>query len=541
MPKSCCSHRIWCLLSIALLLPACTTKNINLKESNSLLVNKFGVMCNPDGLISFDRRKVTCEGGSGKKAYVSDQTLPALVQDDLQAAAQLAQQNNSENVKLLIYIHGGLNKVTTSLASNVQLKSDITDDKEHWYYPKFLVWPSDGFTNYFEHALNVTGGRYSENVLRGTFGGAATLVGDTLQSVVTIPRSWYVQGVNVKDHFWGINNARYRDSNNPLLSPVRVSHAWAQARSNYCKAVNATDAKLDEEVDTINCPTSKSGNQNQANINWSSHKRDSINPFRNPGLIWDRFSALSRLTVGSLTHSEIGAASWRNMKRRAFNVSSPTLQFDSRIQNRHDCNSDEHRCVSGMQYFDELLTQINNSKDPQRFEITLIGHSMGAFILNSLINTHLDSLVENQILKNVVYMAAASTIEETALTIRNLFNAYDNREIEFEQWPQVSNLMLNRVAEVSEMMFAGLVPSGSLLVWVDEIYQRPSHPAGRTIGAEVNIYSALPYIQQQLGPYYTNKITFKSFDRTRGSKPALHGEFNDGKFWHPSFWTLNPQ
>lgn len=530
--------KLWHFLLLILLLSGCTTRNIKLEDSNSVLVNKFGVMCNPSTPIAFDRRKVTCKSSTENSAYVSDKVLPSLVQKDLQDAAQYAEQNNSEKIKLLIYIHGGLNKVSSSLANNEKLKNDITTDEEHWYYPKFLVWPSDGSTNYFEHAFNVSGGRYSENVFRGAFGGTAALISDSLQAIVNIPRSWYVQAVNVKDHLWGRNN-NFNNINSRYL-PIGLSHAWVQARNNYCRAQGFGQAsKFTDPIVRNDCPSTATHNPKRANLYWSSYQRDSLNPLRNPKILWERASALSRLTFGSLTHSEIGAASWRNMKRRAINITSPTVMFDSRIQDRHSCNAEDQRCVSGIQYFDQLLKQINDGPDPDRYEITLIGHSMGAFILNSLINTHLEILVENQILSNVVYMAAATNIEETILTIRNLYQAYESKSIESDQWPKVSNLMLNRVAEVSEMMFSGLVPSGSLLVWVDEIYERPNHPAGRTIGAEVNVFSALPYIEQQLGPYYTDKITFKSFDRAPGSKPASHGEFNDDKFWHPSFWLLD--
>lgn len=536
--------RLFVYLFLILMLPACTSNDLRLENSNSLLVNKFGVLCNPTGPIAFDRRKVICKSQDGNKAYISNDELSSLVKADLQDAERYAEQNESDQIKLLVYIHGGLNKVTDSLANNELLKSAITTDNEHWYYPRFLVWPSDGLTNYFEHALNVSGGRYTENVLRGLFGGAATLISDSLQAIVNIPRSWFTQAVNVKDHAWGLSDNRYQDSSNAIPSPLRVSHAWVQARDNYCKyadkSVDETDCRADGYIERAQNVTKiqNKSDDNHANIYWSSYERNSHNPLKNPKIVWERVSALSRLTVGAITHSEIGAASWRNMKRRAANVTSPTLIFDSRINDRHACSRNGQTCASAMEYFDELLLQINGSDDPSRYELTLIGHSMGAIILNSLINRSLDNLVKHQIVKDVVYMAAASNIQDTVLTIRNLYHAYEIRGIEFAEWPQVSNLMLNRVAELSEMMFYGLVPTGSLLVWVDEVYERPNHPIERTMGAEVNVYAALPYIERQLGPYYTNKITFKAFDRTRGSEPAMHGEFNDGKFWHPDFWRL---
>ncbi len=531
-------------LFLVLMLPACTTTDLRLEKSNSLLVNKFGVLCNPKGPITFDRRKVTCKSQDGNHAYVASEELATLVKADLLDAERYAVQNGSDKIKLLVYIHGGLNKVTESLKNNEPLKSEITSDNEHWYYPRFLVWPSDGLTNYSEHALNVSGGRYTENVVRGLFDGVATLVSESIQAIVNIPRSWFTQAVNVKDHAWGLNDNRYKDTSTDIPTPFHVSHAWVQARENYCRYANKDSSENDclaggyIDKGQYEKPLEDNYEANQANIYWSSYERNSSNPLKNPKLVWERASALSRLTFGALTHSEIGAASWRNMKRRAKNVTSPTVIFDRRINERHSCSRNDRNCASGMQYFEEMLSQINSDENPQRYELTLIGHSMGAFILNSMINSNLDNLVENQIVKDVVYMAAASNIQDTVQTIYNLYHTYETSNIEPSAWPNVSNLMLNRVAEISELMFYGLVPSGSLLVWVDEVYERTSHPTERTFGSEVNVYAALPYIERQLGKYYSNKLTFKAFDRTRGSQPAKHGEFNDGKFWHPAFWRL---
>lgn len=527
-------------LLVLMLLSACTSRNVRLEDGNSLLVNKFGVLCNPRGPIAIDGRKVTCRSEDGNNPYVATDELAALVKADLLEAEGFAEQNNDDKVKILIYIHGGLNKVTESIASNEPLKTQITTDDKHWYFPRFLVWPSDGVTNYAEHAFNISGGRYTENVIRGVLGGSATLLSDSLQGIVNVPRSWFLQSVNAKDVAWGLSDNRYQDSIYSIPSVFRVSHAWVQARDNYCRYVDKfsdrSDCREDGYIERSRSTTQATvlTDRKRAKVYWSSFERDSLNP----RFIWNRVSAISRLTLGSLTHSEIGSASWRNMKRRAANIASPTVLFDSRIRDRHSCSREGKTCASAMQYFEELLSQINEDDNPERYELTLIGHSMGAFILNSLINSNIDKLVENQLVKNVVYMAAAASIQDTVQTIRNLYQGFDSQGVEFAQWPEVSNLMLNRVAEVSELMFFGLVPGGSLLVWVDEVYERPTHPVERTMGAEVNVYAALPYIERQLGPYYTDKITFKAFDREPGSTPAQHGQFNDGEFWHPAFWQL---
>jgi len=85
-------------------LSACTTSNVRLKDSNSLLVNKFGVLCNPQGAIRYDRRKVTCKSQGNSQPYVSKNQLTALVQTDLLDAQYEAKKNNSNKIKLLVSI-----------------------------------------------------------------------------------------------------------------------------------------------------------------------------------------------------------------------------------------------------------------------------------------------------------------------------------------------------------------------------------------------------------------------------------------------------
>lgn len=166
---------------------------------------------------------------------------------------------------------------------------------------------------------------------------------------------------------------------------------------------------------------------------------------------------------------------------------------------------------------------------------------MGAFVLNDLINTNVEMLARHRVLQNVVYMAAATSIKQSVDAIYNLYNTYSRNGVNEQDWPRVNNLMLNRVAEVNERMFWGLVPSGSLLTWIDDVYERPTHPTERTFGSEVNVYAALPSIKKSLGVFYTEKITFKSFDRKPGSNPEKHGEFNDGQFWKPAYWRIGEQ
>ncbi len=47
-----------------------------------------------------------------------------------------------------------------------------------------------------------------------------------------------------------------------------------------------------------------------------------------------------------------------------------------------------------------------------------------------MINSNLDNLVEHQLVKDVVYMAAATNIQNTVQTIKNLYHAYEIRDVD---------------------------------------------------------------------------------------------------------------
>jgi len=76
---------------------------------------------------------------------------------------------------------------------------------------------------------------------------------------------------------------------------------------------------------------------------------------------------------------------------------------------------------------------------------------------------------------------------------------------------------------------------------IDDVYERPTHPTERLIGSEVNAFAALPSIKKSLGSFYTEKITYKSFDRKPGTTPEKHGQFNYGQFWKPAFCRIGEE
>jgi len=100
------------------------------------------------------------------------------------------------------------------------------------------------------------------------------------------------------------------------------------------------------------------------------------------------------------------------------------------------------------------------------------------------------------------------------------------------------NLTLNRVAEISEVHALATIPTGSLLVSIDQHHDDPEHPLDRTIGSEVNVLSSLKVILEVLEDA-GGDIVFKAFDRADGKLPMKHGDFGKLPFWRPSTWKLD--
>lgn len=238
-----------------------------------------------------------------------------------------------------------------------------------------------------------------------------------------------------------------------------------------------------------------------------------------------------RLTIGSFAHSTFGDASWKNMKRRTSNIFYPVYFFD----NRHD------EGTAAGDFFQTLIDRIKikqdeNNKNVKKFEyeITLVGHSMGAIILNKVLSKYQKEWITTKSLNNIVYMAAACSISEAKDAIIPLLER--NGGPDPVKHTDFFNLTLNRVAEISEPVGKYSAPSGSLLVYIDNHYEKPEMQLDRTLGTEVNILSAIN-VFNQIKPY----VHFKSFDRKHEHIPSKHGDFNNCPFWRESFWNTDTE
>jgi hypothetical protein len=160
------------------------------------------------------------------------------------------------------------------------------------------------------------------------------------------------------------------------------------------------------------------------------------------------------------------------------------------------------------------------------------GHSMGSMVLNEVFRIAPDIRAAK-----VTYMAAACSIrsfqETVAPYLRRQRTLYTN-SIPFY------NLCLHRIRERDNSMDkVDLIPRGTLLNYIDDIFARPGTITDRTLGAWENIVRALPDLPVELRPQIHN-VCFDllpwSFAGSNTNQPQNHSSFaSDFKFWAPDF------
>jgi hypothetical protein len=189
-------------------------------------------------------------------------------------------------------------------------------------------------------------------------------------------------------------------------------------------------------------------------------------------------------------------------------------------------------------FFRRLSDEIAKEKDPcaaNALRITVIGHSMGEMVLNELMQNFPDLPYQN-----IVYMAAAGSIRD--------FKAMTERVLRKPQCGDLNfyNLSLHPTAEKRDLEAFGAAPVGSLLEWIDDIFEAPVTPTDRTLGKWQNVV----YAENQFDRSALHRMHFHRFGLEHPD-PQMHGEFAGSlserqksgavcplkEYWDPDFWS----
>jgi pimeloyl-ACP methyl ester carboxylesterase len=171
----------------------------------------------------------------------------------------------------------------------------------------------------------------------------------------------------------------------------------------------------------------------------------------------------------------------------------------------------------------EISRRLSYEIDNQATKLTLIGHSMGTMVASEFIRSN-----PTLPYQNIVFMGAAVSGRDFINTVVPV--------LEKKEAIHFYNLSLDPTAEAHETT-NHLLPSGSLLEWVDEMFTSTPTVYDRTFGKWVNARQLYPSIPEKI----RKQMTFRVFGNKEG-QPRNHGDFNnyDMCFWRRSFWNNQP-
>jgi len=452
---------------------------------------------------------------------------------------------------VVIFIHGGLVSINDGAATACALTHAMLADKA---YPIFICWSSNLLDTYQEHLFSVREGIRSKEFAPATaplqfladVGGAATRAPLAMVKL--------------------FRNDIYH------LDPTAFSRAsQAQLREDDLKKAEDSPGLTPSEL-----PLKLSGGLRGYDMTTDTQRTGDFASW----LFWLGAKVATTPIIDTL-----GSPSWFNMVRRTRvmferestfvneEVNKEMLQraYDRGRENAADLKDQiglrwESRQGALRIFFDSAQNELQwgppGSPTPQP-QISLIGHSMGAIIAGEILTRYNGIRFDN-----IVFMAAASTVNDFKIKVVPYLQNH--------ALTRFYNLCLdpgNETGEREPFNYAEVAPRGSLLVWIDSLFDSPDAEDDRTMGRWENAVLGMDWLPSNANG---DRITIKAFGRNRtlqlsdtgpvpitgvpypyddhpqvGRKflePAKHGmftQYGNGvhpsfPFWRPYYWTAEP-
>lgn len=143
-------------------------------------------------------------------------------------------------------------------------------------------------------------------------------------------------------------------------------------------------------------------------------------------------------------------------------------------------------------------------------EITLVGHSMGTMVLDRLLRASPEVHYHR-----IVYLAAASSLEDFEISVLPYLTNHPRTEF----WA----FTLSERDETSERKAFDFLERGSLLVWIDNLFERELTRSQRRFG-RYRYYCEAEY--HRLPESYLSQVRVVQFHGHEG-QPREHGEFDN--------------
>ncbi len=393
---------------------------------------------------------------------------------------------------LLVFIHGGLNAEQDRLerafvdANRMMRDAGVASDApggleagELWY-PLFVTWPSGGIQSYVDQRVNYNQGDYDSAFKR--WSSPLYFLTDGVESVVRAPVAW------AESISW------FRVGLEPEVTKIGDRIGCAESGPNYrCAPVRGDNRAGSDEF-------------------W----------------YWSPVGMVGRVVTVPVIDA-VGQPAWDAMLSRTHMLMRKPFNVDAfaEAEGKLDGKGD-------LWYLFNVISELPPHERPA---ITLIGHSMGAIVVNQILRNFSDLPY-----RNIVFMGAAASVRDTLIALGQV-----TRD-EPHPVPRFYNLCLHQLAEANEVGYFGTVSKGSLLEWVDRMYTTPATFADRTVGKWINAVMArgdfLPLMESG-----RLQMAFKRFGLSC-TEPLKHGEFDEYEprpgcpeprtpYWHPAFWAVS--
>ncbi|PSW14406.1 hypothetical protein C9J01_08180 [Photobacterium rosenbergii] len=402
---------------------------------------------------------------------------------------------DNKKLEILLYIHGGLNTTKDSINRAYTKSADI---KKSCIYPIFINWKSGPFTTYNDHLSRIRQGEISDSAI---FTSPVYLLTDLANSIINTPKSWAVVGSNSFNSTIGANYTKYQSPDSETDDSKEESQPYVFYTNNDSEFSSIGRSSLWFLTSPIKIFTT---------------------PFAYtlPKPAWDMM--LRRTNTQFITPSDF----------TSFKIINPSNSNNT--GNIKPAGNKKPNIRNGRGILTEFITflsdHLNDNKlyKDKEIEVTVIGHSMGAIVVNKLISIKHDLKI-----KNIIHLASADSIE-------NLFTSVvpylrDNPNTHFY------SLSLHPENENREVTWKGALPSGSLLVWIDEMYTTPESILGKRSGRWDKMERTLKLIPKD--KQIAERMHFKIYGINEANSakgiiksPQKHGEFGDTEFWLKETW-----
>ncbi len=405
---------------------------------------------------------------------------------------------------VLVFIHGG--KVSYEDA-RVRADSILSALRGTKLFPVLISWDAPAFPSYFSHARRPHGTNpvrlLKPIVPLVTFG--ADLTTAVVQMPATLANQVAEGGrsvlLNSKAHYKDLKEVNERQKS---LGPIGVQ------RAPKTMTLSAAGPDIRNDISLID----------------TSHYASSVGERIGRTTSCVLFCWGLRPAFGSVIDG-LGTGMYDQMQTRTWYLFSNELYGQAF---RTPPPTTTQFPIGGMKILTDTLATLLNESGEVGKHVTVYAHSMGAIVANRMFEVRPDLRVDD-----IVFAAAAATIAET------LSGAIAH--VERTPTSRFYNLTLHPDAERREANVLGIIPTGTLLVWIDGFFVEPSNMMERTAGQYRNQLALLDHVKPSARARVSVKMFGHRDSRDEGRECFVgvdsHGDFSNVrlKFWDPDFYT----